>query len=181
MHFFFRGGGWVRVRVEGLRFSAPVFCSGGRGLGSGSGSRSGCKGVGLGSGLEFGGASFLGGEGGVGSGFKISREGEGGRGGRGGGVPVQVRVPVRVQNLEGGSSGSGSGSGGACYEKRMGQKYGPLIWTLRVYSRYSGIPGLRAHTRGPWFAPLNLYGFPGLGICTGSFKQIYSRGSPGFL
>ena len=44
------------------------------------------------------------------------------------------------------------------------QPYGPLglfegvLGTLesrcRVYSRYLGIPGLRAHTRGPWFQPL---------------------------
>ena len=44
---------------------------------------------------------------------------------------------------------------------------GPLVWDLRplreflgalrvayrVYRRYRRIPGLRAHTRGPWFQP----------------------------
>ena len=48
--------------------------------------------------------------------------------------------------------------------RSMGPYYGPLglcegvLGTLkslyRVYSRYLGIPGLRAHTRGPWFQPL---------------------------
>ena len=28
---------------------------------------------------------------------------------------------------------------------------GALKGTFRVYSRYIRIPGLRAHTRGPWF------------------------------
>ena len=46
-----------------------------------------------------------------------------------------------------------------------GLKYGPLVWALGpfrgilgtllgtydVYSGYIRIPGLRAHTRGPWF------------------------------
>ena len=44
----------------------------------------------------------------------------------------------------------------------MGPEYGPfcdgVLETLkslyRVYSSYIRIPGLRAHTRGPWFQPL---------------------------
>ena len=29
----------------------------------------------------------------------------------------------------------------------------PLRYIYRVYSRYIRIPGLSAHTRGPWFQP----------------------------
>ena len=59
--------------------------------------------------------------------------------------------------------------------RSMGPWYGPLAFEgilkgkNRVYIRYTRIPGLRAHTRGPWVHPKNMgvsenWGVPYFGV-----------------